>query len=132
MDNHNPQGSLRLADVIDHTGAPIEGVKVTWAVRKYLDIRERGAPDACAYCHVGLTDDNRTLDHVIPRARGGSNATENLVLACVKCNREKGDMSVEDYTIWKQAKVVEKAYIEKHYRVPPLTHRIVIEGWEAG
>ena len=32
-----------------------------------------------------------TLDHVIPRSKGGSNARSNLVLACFACNVERGD-----------------------------------------
>lgn len=31
-----------------------------------------------------------TVDHVIPRAKGGSDDLENLVLACHKCNLDKG------------------------------------------
>lgn len=30
------------------------------------------------------------IEHVIPRARGGSEGLDNLVLACAACNREKG------------------------------------------
>jgi 5-methylcytosine-specific restriction endonuclease McrA len=32
-----------------------------------------------------------TLDHVIPLSKGGPNKRENIVLACGKCNRDKGD-----------------------------------------
>jgi len=41
---------------------------------------------ACVYC--GATED-LTLDHVIPRSRGGSHAPENLVTACRSCNSRK-------------------------------------------
>lgn len=34
-------------------------------------------------------------DHVVPRARGGSNDLSNLVLACNKCNQRKGARSAE-------------------------------------
>ena len=37
-----------------------------------------------------LPSDTATLDHVIPKSEGGSNDTENLVLACTECNRRRG------------------------------------------
>lgn len=43
----------------------------------------------CQYC--GRSDVPLTVDHVIPRARGGEDAWENLVGACVRCNNKKGD-----------------------------------------
>lgn len=43
----------------------------------------------CQYC--GRTDMTLTVDHIVPRARGGSDAWENLVAACVTCNNRKGD-----------------------------------------
>lgn len=43
----------------------------------------------CQYCnHKG---DQLTLDHVIPRSRGGGDTWENLVAACVRCNVKKGN-----------------------------------------
>jgi 5-methylcytosine-specific restriction endonuclease McrA len=43
----------------------------------------------CAYC--GRSDLPLTLDHIVPRARGGSDSWENLVCACTACNNRKGD-----------------------------------------
>ena len=43
----------------------------------------------CQYC--GRADVPLTVDHVIPRARGGEETWENLVAACVRCNNKKGD-----------------------------------------
>ncbi len=44
----------------------------------------------CYYCEGRFNPDDLTLDHVIPRMRGGSNKLSNLVLACEPCNRDKG------------------------------------------
>jgi len=41
----------------------------------------------CQYC--GKETKNLTLDHVIPRYRGGQHTWENVVSACVPCNRRK-------------------------------------------
>lgn len=45
----------------------------------------------CHWCKCSLTLETATLDHVIPLARGGSNATDNMVLSCEPCNKEKGN-----------------------------------------
>ena len=48
---------------------------------------------ACLYCGK---KDNLTLDHVLPRSRGGRDSWENLVSACQKCNTEKGNNTPEE------------------------------------
>ncbi|MDD1416721.1 HNH endonuclease [Dolichospermum sp. ST_con] len=44
--------------------------------------------NTCQYC--GSTGDGLTLDHVMPRSRGGGDTWENIVTACVRCNIKKG------------------------------------------
>ncbi len=46
----------------------------------------------CAYC--GTTAG--TVDHVLPRSRGGQDAWENLVACCVRCNNAKGNRTPEE------------------------------------
>ena len=48
----------------------------------------------CAYC--GRGDLPLTLDHIIPRSRGGEDNWENLVSACLPCNNKKGDRTPEE------------------------------------
>ncbi|NTU96622.1 MAG: HNH endonuclease [Chlorobiaceae bacterium] len=43
----------------------------------------------CQYC--GKTDAPLTLDHVLPRSRGGESTWENLITACQRCNSAKGN-----------------------------------------
>ena len=43
----------------------------------------------CQYC--GSTKSGLTVDHVIPRSRGGKSVWENIVAACASCNRRKGN-----------------------------------------
>lgn len=40
-----------------------------------------------------------TRDHIIPRSRGGTNARENLVLACQEHNVEKGGSTIDEYRV---------------------------------
>jgi len=44
----------------------------------------------CAYCGKPAT----TVDHVVPRCRGGQNSWENLVAACLTCNSRKADLTL--------------------------------------
>jgi 5-methylcytosine-specific restriction endonuclease McrA len=43
----------------------------------------------CQYC--GTEKPGLTVDHVIPRSRGGESVWENIVAACASCNRRKGN-----------------------------------------
>ncbi|TAE03778.1 MAG: HNH endonuclease [Bacteroidetes bacterium] len=47
----------------------------------------------CLYCSA---TDNLTLDHVLPRSRGGQTTWTNLVTACRRCNSKKGDLLPEE------------------------------------
>ena len=42
----------------------------------------------CQYCG---SNGNLTVDHVIPRSKGGGSTWENIVASCAPCNRRKGD-----------------------------------------
>ncbi|HBO44013.1 MAG TPA: HNH endonuclease [Planctomycetaceae bacterium] len=44
----------------------------------------------CQYCGRRFPTNQLSLDHVIPRSRGGMSTWENMVCACVKCNVKKG------------------------------------------
>jgi len=50
----------------------------------------------CQYCGVKFHGGDLTLDHVIPRARGGRNVWENLVACCHKDNHRKADRTPEE------------------------------------
>lgn len=69
-------------------------VKVPYAASVPLSRRAVFARDggSCQYCSAPAT----SLDHVVPRSRGGSHTWENIVSACGRCNHVKGDRSVAD------------------------------------
>lgn len=48
----------------------------------------------CQYC--GRTDKAMTVDHVIPKNRGGRDTWENLVCACTECNGKKGNRTPQE------------------------------------
>ena len=47
----------------------------------------------CAYCG---SKENLTIDHIIPRSKGGLDITKNIVCSCDSCNHSKG------HTPWKE------------------------------
>ena len=50
----------------------------------------------CQYCANYFPLDKLTMDHVIPKSRGGKNTWENLVAACKKCNQKKGSRTPKE------------------------------------
>ena len=61
--------------------------------RKNILVRDR---HVCQYCEHSFSAGDLTLDHVIPRSRGGSSSWENLVTCCRRCNNNKGDRLPEE------------------------------------
>ncbi len=47
--------------------------------------------NVCQYCHKSFGDKELTLDHVLPKSRGGKKSWTNMVAACKKCNQKKGN-----------------------------------------
>lgn len=96
--------------VASDVGNPVLGTSGEWArpsvilLRRYVRIPNgRNVPvsrrgvlrrdgQRCAYCQGGAT----TIDHVIPRSRGGADSWENLVACCLRCNNTKGDRTPQE------------------------------------
>jgi 5-methylcytosine-specific restriction endonuclease McrA len=51
--------------------------------------------NTCQYCGSKPGLENLTIEHIIPRSRGGITSWENCVIACYPCNRAKADISLE-------------------------------------
>ena len=50
----------------------------------------------CQYCGCELTKENCTIDHIIPRSRGGKHEWKNVTSCCLRCNRKKGNRTPEE------------------------------------
>jgi 5-methylcytosine-specific restriction endonuclease McrA len=50
----------------------------------------------CQYCGRKFPSSELTIDHVIPRAKGGRTSWDNVVTCCRKCNTRKGDHLTEE------------------------------------
>ena len=77
--------------------------------RVYLNIRRRREQSGtkrlriyvrdkfrCQYCGAKKKANELTLDHILPRARGGDNSPLNVVAACVACNSRKGNRTPDE------------------------------------
>ncbi len=62
----------------------------------------------CQYCG---TDKDLTLDHLVPKARGGKTTWNNLVTACRSCNSRKGDFRPEEVGMRLNLKPYRPSYI---------------------
>jgi 5-methylcytosine-specific restriction endonuclease McrA len=61
--------------------------------RKNILLRDR---NTCQFCGRLFPSSELTLDHVLPRSRGGRSSWENLVACCYHCNNTKGDRTPEE------------------------------------
>jgi 5-methylcytosine-specific restriction endonuclease McrA len=69
-----------------------QGTLPGYEVREYL-LEKWGRE--CAYC--ADTDTPLQIEHIDPKANGGSNRISNLTLACRPCNQEKGRQPLADF-----------------------------------
>ncbi|HTI15450.1 MAG TPA: RNA-guided endonuclease IscB [Dictyobacter sp.] len=83
----------QLMDTPDIAGVEYQqGSLFQYEVREYLLEQWQRR---CAYC--GKTDIPLEVEHIVPRAKGGTNRISNLTLACQPCNQAKGARTIEDF-----------------------------------
>lgn len=82
---HSPRQALPIPSVVRLT----RYVRVPYRSHIGLSRRAVFARDGwrCVYCRGPA----ETIDHVLPRSRGGGHVWENVVAACARCNHLKGD-----------------------------------------
>jgi 5-methylcytosine-specific restriction endonuclease McrA len=74
----------------------VQYVHVPRTVQRKISRRALFARDGwkCVYC--GTVSGRLTLDHVVPRSRGGESIWENVVTSCAPCNLRKGDRLLDE------------------------------------
>lgn len=77
----------------------------------------------CAYCGGRLEYKDLTLDHVVPKSKGGDKMEENLFPACRRCNELKASMPMGDF---REVLGVELFWFELKAR----RERDIIEKWK--
>jgi 5-methylcytosine-specific restriction endonuclease McrA len=84
---------------------------------------------ACQYCSDDFKAHDLTFDHVVPRARGGLTAWDNIVTACRTCNLRKGSQSCKDAGMHPQIKPVEPSIYELQYNGRKFPPNFLHESW---
>ena len=90
-----PLRSATTSFVWPHVIRLVHYVRVPRAIQRKISRRALFARDGwrCVYC--GTSSGRLTLDHVVPRSKGGESIWENVVTACAPCNLRKGDRSLQ-------------------------------------
>lgn len=85
----------------------------------------------CQYC--GRQTNHLTIDHVIPRHRGGQHRWDNLVAACPGCNRHKGGRALVEANMALRRHPAEPAptaaYLFARHLTENIEWRKYLEGW---
>ena len=81
--------SKRVIRLVNYIRIPFAKIVAKTPSRAMIYKRDN---NKCQYC--GATR-SLTIDHVIPRSKGGQDTWDNLVVACASCNVKKGDKLLE-------------------------------------
>ena len=112
---------LRVPEVIvltDYDRVPQNTVAFS---RRNIYRRDRFA---CQYCGVQPGSEELTIDHVLPRSRGGTSTWENCVLACLNCNARKADRLPDEARM-----PLRKAPVRPMWKPRYGRHSLRIESW---
>ncbi len=90
---HSPSKSLKVPSVIRLLAYRHIPQQTRALSRKNILLRDR---NTCQFCGCTFPASELTLDHVLPRSRGGRSSWENLVACCYQCNNQKGDHTPEE------------------------------------
>lgn len=79
----------------------------------------------CQYCHQKFKESELTLDHVMPKSRGGKTNWENIVSSCHDCNNRKADRTPEECRLKLIKKPVEPKWTPMlAFRLTQLEHAL--------
>jgi 5-methylcytosine-specific restriction endonuclease McrA len=80
----------RIIRLLGYDRLPEQSVKLN---RRNLFARDR---NRCQYCGRIHTTSDLSIDHVLPKSKGGGDSWENLVCACIRCNARKGGRTPDE------------------------------------
>jgi 5-methylcytosine-specific restriction endonuclease McrA len=90
---HTPGFQILVPEVVLLTGFTRMPPRTVKFNRRNIYIRDQYT---CQYCGKHPSKEHLTIDHILPRSRGGRSTWENVVLACQACNARKGSRLPEE------------------------------------
>tara|TARA_R100001591_G_scaffold115659_2_gene131484 strand:+ start:272 stop:805 length:534 start_codon:yes stop_codon:yes gene_type:complete len=97
--------------------------KVVSASRREIILRDN---NTCQYCNLELPSEKLTLDHIMPKSKGGKNTWDNLVASCKKCNQKKGNRTPEQANM----KLINKPVRPKYNILRTISKNQISELWD--
>ncbi len=82
--------------------------------------------NTCQYCGIMPGQGELTVDHVIPRSRGGAHSWQNLVTACKRCNQKKGSHTPDEALM----QLIRKPFEPSYVALVLLSNPIAAQRWE--
>ena len=79
--------SFQLPSIVVLKNRVVKNFKSFSCSTKNLRIRDEGV---CQYCNAFIPLGKETIDHVVPKCKGGKHEWTNIVLSCADCNQKKG------------------------------------------
>lgn len=64
----------------------------------------------CQYCGIDLCEKSATIDHIIPKSKGGGSTWTNMIASCKDCNLFKGNRSPKEAKMDIKSKPKEPSY----------------------
>jgi 5-methylcytosine-specific restriction endonuclease McrA len=88
--------------------------------------------NTCQYCGCRPGTDELSIDHILPRSRGGKTTWENCVLACTICNKKKADRTPEEcgMKLLKKPKKPHFSFYKGDYRCKSWEAILGVAYWE--
>lgn len=122
-----PHSKIRVPEIIvlsEYDKVPQREVKLT---RRNLLIRDNFT---CQYTGIPITMDSATIDHVIPRSKGGKSTWDNLVMCCLEVNAKKADRTLAESGLKLLKKPVKPKWNPVYARFAKLTSSSSPESWK--
>lgn len=69
----------------------------------------------CQYCDKKLSASQITIDHILPKARGGITSFVNCVVSCHSCNNKKADRTPEQADMTLLKRPMHPSFLIQHY-----------------
>jgi hypothetical protein len=79
----------------------------------------------CAYCE---SEENITMDHIIPQCKGGLDVKTNVIACCHSCNQSKGHIPWEDWYSSQEFFSIERYEKIKQWMKPDLSTNLFTYG----